>query len=290
MCKLNLKSKLFIVISLVVLVVGMALLSVGLNQTVDYKDSYEVRVSVNQRTGIETIRTETEKFFDDNGIKAKDFAYQELGDGKILVYKFNNEVPEKVNELQAHLQSKLTDTLKATVEIDEVVTNQSEITGWVALALGIAVVGIFIYSIIMEKLAGSVATACASLLSGLLFISLMSITRIPAYPFIGVATAFAMALGAGMTVTTISRLNEEYKNSANKVSAFEIAEKVEKAECLKYLFTAIILLIVVATISAFFVPYLMIVGGQIALAGICALAVSHLGAPLLWAAIKGKKA
>ena len=290
MCKLNLKSKLFIVISLVVLVVGMALLSVGLNQTVDYKDSFEVRVSVNQRTAIETIRTETEKFFDDNGISAKDYAYQELGEGKILIYKFSNEVPQKVNELQAYLQSKLEGTLKATVEIDEVVTNQSEINGYIALALGIAVVAIFIYSIIMEKLAGSVATVCASLLSGLLFIALMSITRLPAYPFIGVTTAFAMALGAGMAVSTVNRLNEEYKNSANKKSAFEIAEKVEKAECLKYLFTAIILLVVSATISAFFVPYMMIVGGQIALAGICALAVSYLGAPLLWAVIKGKKA
>jgi hypothetical protein len=290
MCKLNLKSKLFIVISLVVLVVGMALLSVGLNQTVDYKNSFEVRVSINQRTAIETIRTETEKFFDDNGINAKDYAYQELGEGKILIYKFSKEVPAKVNELQAYLQSNLEGTLKATVEIDEVVTNQSEINGYIALALGIAVIAIFIYAVIMEKLAGSVATVCASLLSGLLFISLISITRIPAYPFVGVTTALAVALGAGMSVSTINRLNEEYKNSANKNSTFEIAEKVGKAECLKYLFTAIILLVVSATISAFFVPYMMIVGGQIALAGICALAVSYLGAPLLWAVIKGKKA
>lgn len=290
MCKLNLKSKLFIVISLVVLVVGMALLSVGLNQTVDYKNSFEVRVSINQRTAIETIRTETEKFFDDNGINAKDYAYQELGEGKILIYKFSKEVPAKVNELQAYLQSNLEGTLKATVEIDEVVTNQSEINGYIALALGIAVIAIFIYAVIMEKLAGSVATVCASLLSGLLFISLISITRIPAYPFVGVTTALAVALGAGMAVSTVNRLNEEYKNSANKKSTFEIAEKVEKAECLKYLFTAIILLVVSATISAFFVPYMMIIGGQIALAGICALAVSYLGAPLLWAVIKGKKA
>lgn len=289
MCKLNLKAKLFIIISLVVLVVGMALLSVGLNQTVDFKNSYEVRVSVNQKTGIETIRTETEKFFEDNGIKTKDYAYQEIGDGKILVYKFNNEVPVKVNDLQAHLQNKLSETLKATVEIDEVVTTQSEITGWVLLAIALSAVAIFVYSIIMEKLAGSVATLCASILSGLLFVSLVSITRIPALPFIGVATAIAIALGAGMTVSTVNRLNEEYKNSANK-QTFELVDKVAKAECAKYLFAAIAWLIVAIAISAFFVPYMMIVGGQLILAGICALAVSYFGAPLLWAVIKGKKA
>lgn len=289
MCKLNLKAKLFIIISLVVLVVGMALLSVGLNQTVDFKNSYEVRVSVNQKTGIETIRTETEKFFEDNGIKTKDYAYQEIGDGKILVYKFNNEVPVKVNDLQSHLQSKLTGTLKATVEIDEVVTTQSEITGWVLLAIAISAVAIFVYSIIMEKLAGSVATLCASILSGLLFVSLVSITRIPAYPFIGVVAALSIALGAGITVSTIHRLNEEYKNSANK-QTFELVDKVAKAEKGKYLFVAIAWLIVAVAISAFFAPYMMIVGGQLILAGICALAVSYFGAPLLWAVIKGKKA
>ena len=52
MCKLNLKAKLFIVISLVVLVVGMSLFAIGFNQTVDYKESFEVRVTTNQRTGI----------------------------------------------------------------------------------------------------------------------------------------------------------------------------------------------------------------------------------------------
>ena len=75
-----------------------------------------------------------------------------------------------------------------------------------------------------------------------------------------------------------------------KIDTFIVVEKVGKAESLKYVFTALVLLTVAAAISAFFVPYMMIVGGQIALAGVCALAVSYFGSPLLWAVIKGKKA
>lgn len=288
MCKLNLKAKLFIVISLVVLVVGMSLFAIGFNQTVDYKESFEVRVTTNQRTGIETVRAETEKFFEENGIKAKDYAYQEFSDGKVLIYKFNKEVPAKVNELQEYVQGKLTETLKVTVEVNEVVANKDGVSSWVVLALGIAIVAIFAYAIIMEKLAGSIATICASILSGLLFIALMNITRLPAYPFLGVSLGLSITLGAGITLSTINRLNEEYKN-ANKSDTFVIAEKINKVERLKYLFIAAVLLIAAVSISAFFTPYMMIIGGQIALAGLCAIVTSYFGAPLLWAVIKGKK-
>ncbi len=288
MCKLNLKAKLFIVISLVVLVVGMSLFALGFNQTVDYKDSFEVRVTTNQRTGIETVRNETEKFFEDNDINPKDYAYQELGEGKVLIYKFNKEVPTKVGELQEYVQSKLSETLKVTVEINEVVSNKDGDMGWVVLALGIAVVAVFVYAIIMEKLAGAVATISSSILAGLLFVSLMNITRIPAYPFVGVSLGLAIVFGAAIALSTVNRLNEEYKNSS-KVDTFEIAEKVNKAEILKYLIITAVLLIAAVAISAFFTPYMMIVGGQIAIAGLCAIASSYFGAPLLWAVIKGKK-
>ncbi len=288
MCKLNLKAKLFIVISLVILVVGMSLFALGFNQTVDYKDSYEVRITTNQRTGIDTVRTETESFFEANGIKAKDYAYQELGDGKVLIYKFNEEVPEKVNELQTYVQAKLPETMKVTVEINEVVSGGEKITGWAILALGIAAVAIFAYALVMEKLAGSVATVTSSVLAGLLFISLINITRLPAYPFVGVALGLSLALGGAISLSTVNRLNEEYKNT-NNADAFLIAEKVNKAEGLKYLFIAVVLLIAAVAISAFFTPYMMIVGGQIAIAGLSAIATSYFGTPLLWALIKGKK-
>ena len=291
MNKMNLKSKLFIIITLVLVVVGMVLFVVGPNQTVDYSNSYEVRVSINQKTAEEvaTLKTATNEYLDTNGIKTAEYAYQELDDGKVLIFKFNDQVPEKIDGLKDYVQSKFTvDTLKVTVEVSEVVTNDNYLSGWVFAGLGIATVAIFLYALIMEKLSGAVATLISSLFSAVLFVALINITRIPAYPFLGAGIGFALALGAGLSVSTANRLKEEYK-MADGADAFAVADKVMSFEKNKYLFTLIVLLIGAVALIALFLPYLMIIGGQIAIAGVSALAISYFATPLVWASIKGAK-
>ena len=63
--------KWFTIVVIAVLVIGMTLLGVfGLNDTVDFKESYEVQVSVDQtyEDACTKMRTEAEKYFEANGI------------------------------------------------------------------------------------------------------------------------------------------------------------------------------------------------------------------------------
>lgn len=289
MNRISVKSKLFIIITLIVILAGMAFFAIGPNQTVDYSNSYEVRVSVNQKTGIETLKSATEEYFNNNGIKTADYAYQEIDGGKILVYKFKNQVPEKISGLAEYVQPKLSETLKVTVDVDETMVQDNQLSVWAIVALGISAVAICLYALIMEKLSGAVATICSSIFSALLFVALVNLTRIPAYPFFGAGVGFALALGSALSVTTANRLKEEYKNSADKTDTMAIADKVMSSEKGKYLFAMIILLVGAVALAALFVPYMMIVGGQIALAGLSALAVAYFTTPLVWASIKGAK-
>lgn len=287
---MKLKNKLFIIITLVITVIGMTLFGVfGFNQTVDYNKSFEVRVSVEQNVASakETMLTETNAYFASKGIKAKDYAFQTLGEGETLIYKFANAIPADVSGLEAHLESKIADN-DITVNMDEVVGNNKFDIGWLLLAIGLAIVASFVYAIIMEKLAASVAVAFSSIASFIVFVALMGLTRLPAYPFVGAAAALAAAFGGLLSIATAARLREEFKN-AERPNAKEIAEKVMKEEGKKYLFTIIAVLVAAVALAAFISPYMMIVAGQIALAALSAVGVSYFGTPLIWSAIKSKK-
>lgn len=290
----KLKSKLFIIITLSILVVGMTLLGVfGFNQTVDYKDSYEVRVSIDQSVekAKDILLEETNAYFAENGIKSKSYAFQKLDDGKVLVYKFNKEVPAAVDGVAAHVDAKLTAeslNAKTTVDVSKIIGNKKSSVGALLLGIGVATVLTFIFALIMEKLAASVAVAFSSALSFITFIALMSITRLPAYPFVGFSVAISVALAGVLSISTANRLRNEYK-TAEKPDAKQIALSVMQLEKKKYLFTLVAVLIVAVALSASFVPYMMIVGGQVALAGLCAVIVSYFGTSLIWSAIKGAK-
>lgn len=291
------KYKLFIVITLAILVVGMTLFGIfGFNQAVDYKDGYEVRVSVEQKAGnsLTVLESATEEYFAKEGIKPIEYATQKMDEGKTLVYKFNKDVKIDEDALAAHIQSKLDadssiTNLTATADYNSVVGYKEFKAGYLLLAVSVAVVAIFVYTVIMEKLSGAVATVGASVLAALAFVALMAITRLPAYPVVGVTIALAMVSCAVLACATVARCKEEYKNAAqSKPDTWQIADKVMSSEKKKYVFTLVAFLIAALAISAFIAPYMMFVGGQILLAGATACTVSYFVAPLLWAAVKAK--
>lgn len=302
---LNKKYKLFIVISLVLLVVGMTIFGIfGFNQAIDFKKGYEVRVSIDNNVGNakSVLEDATESYFDAKGIVSAEYAFQKMDDGKTLVYKFREKISVTESDIETYVQNKLdTDVtnngtavgvgvVEVTAFYGEVIGNDYFEVGWLLLALGIGVVITFVYALIMEKLSGATATVGASLLASLLFVAVMGITRIPAYPFVGYGIALAGILAAVLSVATVGRCKEEFKNSASsKLSTWQIADKVMKYESKKYLFTAVAVLVAAVAIAAFIVPYMIIVAGQIVVAGACALYSAYFGAPLVWAAIKGSK-
>ena len=84
------KYKFFIVCALVVLVVGMALFGIfGLNQTVDYKGGYEVRVSIDQSVGNSKsiLKNSTEDYFASSDIKSS-YIVQEIDDEILTATNF----------------------------------------------------------------------------------------------------------------------------------------------------------------------------------------------------------
>lgn len=295
---LNKKNKLFIVITLAVLVVGMTLLGIfQFNQTIDYKNGYELRVAIEQNAGDakSVLLSSTEDYFEKNGVKSAKYAFQDLDEGKILVYKFSKDVKIDTVKLAKHIQDKLDANttcagVKATAEYSTVIGNDKFDAGWLILALSIGVVATFVYALIMEKLSGATAMIGSSILSALAFVAIMAITRIPAYPLLGASIALATITASVLSVATSARFREEYKNSAeSKPDAVVITEKVMATEIKKYLFTAIAFAVVAVAISVFFVPYMIIVGGQVLLAGLCACASSYFVTPLIWSLIKNCK-
>lgn len=292
------KIKVAIIITLIVLVAGMAILGVfGLNNTVDYKAGYELQVSVDQSIDeAKTIlKTSSDAFLSEKGIKSAKYAYQELDDGRVLVYKFNKDVTNDVTGMKDYINSALdaNEVAKGAepkVVVNEVIGNKDGQIGWVILALGITLAVAFIYTLIMEKLASAVAVVCSAIISALTFVALTALTRIPIANFFGAFLGLSFALALALSVATVNKYKQAIKESGkDKVSYRAIADKVGASDVKKYLLTLVAVLIAGVAVSAFFVPYMMIIGGQLAIAGIAAVFSAYFTTPLIWTAIKKDK-
>ncbi len=292
------KIKVAIIITLIVLVAGMAILGVfGLNNTVDYKAGYELQVSVDQSIDeAKTIlKTSSDAFLSEKGIKSANYAYQELDDGRLLVYKFNKDVTADVVGMKDYINAALdaNEVAKGAepkVVVNEVIGNKDGQIGWVILALGITLAVAFVYTLIMEKLASAVAVVCSAIISALTFVALTALTRIPVANFFGAFLGLSFALALALSVATVNKYKQAIKESGkDKVSHRAIADKVGARDVKKYLLTLVAVLIAGVAVSAFFVPYMMIIGGQLAIAGVAAVFSAYFTTPLIWTAIKKDK-
>lgn len=297
MNKLANKYKLFIIITLIVVVIGMTLFGIfGFNKTVDYDNSYEVKVSIEQSVedAKSTLKTSAEEYLASKDIKSVDYATQQLSDGKILVYKFDKDVEIDALDMKNYIQTKFDNsnlvgiTVKAEYSSVRGINSFDALT--VILAVGIALVVTFLFMLIMQKLSGAVAMISVSVVSALAFISLLAIVRIPAEPVVAISIGLTIILSAVLSSSTVAKCSEQFKAiTQSKPNAMEVAEQVIVNEKNKYLYTAIAVLVASVTIMAFITPYLLFAGLHILFAGVVALAVSYFGTPLMWALIKGSK-
>ena len=289
------KMKWFVISSLIILVVGMTLLGIfGLNEPIDYSDSYEINVSITiDDDSLKASMKETaDKYFADKGISVASFQSQE--DGMSLIYAFTSDQTSQVDGLKTILDDVLSQNLQMSNSEVSVVSNyvgQGSLVQplKILLAYGIAVVAIFVYMLIMNKLASAVAVICSSLASVVMFVAMLAITRIPGVPFVELSAMLAGIIGALLAVSTVSRYREELKNTmSNKFSVTEIAEKTSKTEFKKYAYILVAILIAGVAVSAFFTRYMLVIGGQIIVAGLVSVLSAYFITPLIWVAIKGK--
>ena len=103
------KSKLFVVLSLVLIVAGLAVFGfMGFNQTVDKKECFEAKITIDQSfdDAKATLVSASKAYLDENNIKAADYAVQKLEDGNVFVYKFNKDVKLDTDAFAKYVHSR----------------------------------------------------------------------------------------------------------------------------------------------------------------------------------------
>lgn len=297
----NSTKKVWIIITLLIIVAGMVFLGVfGLGQSPDYKKSYEVRVSVDQNVNGsgEIVKDAAEKFFSDKGIKIASYATQSMDDGATFVYKiaqkadtdFNTE--ELKNSVQNALQAK-EETKNLVAKADGVyeteVTAYKEVFG-VSLALGIASMIAFVYLLLVEKPVAAFSAVLGAIVSALLFISVTSIARIPAYPTFTVSLTFAFTLALVFSTVIVNRFREVMKISGNeKLSIAEIAAKGVKQSAARVIFVAVAVLAAAIPFAASCSLGLVFFALQIVAADVVAIFASLFWTAFFWSVMKKKK-
>lgn len=295
------KSKIFFVVALALIVAGMAILGfLGLNRPVDYKKSYEMQISVDQNVDVgegvkasEIMFNAANDYFKQNGVNPKDYATQTMDDGAIVVFKFGYDVSDKVDAVKTAVNDAIdlkNDYINADVKVNEVTGKSNIKLGYILVACGVAIVAIFLYALAMEKLAGAVATLFSTVLSAVLFISVMSVARIPAQPFITVTCVVSALIAGIISVATVNRYKEEVKNSANdKATAWEIAESVSRKEFISYIFVLCLIALVGIVVGLIGWMHMLFVGIQLIVASIVGVSSAFFGTPMIWALIKKSK-
>lgn len=285
----------YVIALIAIILIGVTLFGIfGFNQTADYKNSYQVKVSIDRKASgaTEILEQSVEEFFESQA-KVVSYATQVEDGGKIIILKLRDEVSEKtVADAKVFLQEKF-DTAELNVKVDveaqEIVVN-NRVNWKIVLAAGIALVIILIYALIFEKLAGALAVGYSAIVSVITFLALMGITRLPASPFIVSSCLISMMLSSAMALTSVARYREEAKNSASEKLTFaQIVNEVSKKEKRKYILCAGIVAFVGIVLALCGFGYFIWGGAQIILAGASALFTAYFGAPLVWSAIKSKK-
>lgn len=285
------KIKWFIAAALVIIVAGLTVFAfAGFNNTADYGAGFEVRVRLEQEvdSAVEILKDTSDNYFESKKINVVDFQVEDDGAG--IIYKLAEEVSEAdVTALETAINEKLLASKNsATVTANFVYENPFMQTGKVLLALGISLVAIFLYMLIMNKLASAVAVICSSVLSILIYFSMIALVRLPAAPFVEITALIAGVIGAIMSVITVGNYREEL-NKANKQQTLEIANSIAQASFKKYVLALGVILVSAVALIAFFNQYMVIMGAQIAIAGLVAVTTAYFTTPLIWTAIKGQK-
>ncbi len=293
--------KIWIICALVVIVAGFALLGfLGFNNPIDFKKGYEISVTVNQNydgSGI-CAKNAVEEYFAEKGQTDVEYAMQVTDSGDTYIFKFEKLSGVKETDLTSFVNQKLTDKYgtdaggesfyTATIKVDEVVPEIYTQVGWLALALGISAVAVFVYLFFTEKVASALSVILSSILSGVLFLALTALTRIPAYPFVGAVFAGACALACMLSAGTVNRYKEAIKLNP-KADNVDVAEKVAKDSALRQILVLGMIVLVSLVFVAFGSAYLKFIGLQLIACGLAAAFASFIGTPIIWTALKKVK-
>ncbi|MBE7089626.1 MAG: hypothetical protein E7362_02345 [Clostridiales bacterium] len=288
--------KIFVIIALVIIVVGSALFGVfGFNQDVNYKTSYELNVTLNQNIGeaSASMKTATDAYLEEKGLKAEGYAFQELADGKTLAYKFQENVLEIIDldELEIRIQNAVKDNtgsaIGAEAVFNEVTAHHFRYDYMAIIGIAIMLIVLFIYFVFLNKLAGAVSVLVSVVISMLMYLAIVGASRVYAGDFVGVGMLITAVLTGAYSLFTVEYAQEYSKNVGNdKLSYYDLANMATNKVWLTA--TAVAGLLVAGGVALTLLVDLA-VGIQLAVAGLVSAFASIGFAGFMWAVIKQRK-
>lgn len=292
-CSITSKLKIWVIITLVAVVVGMVFLGVfGLNKGVDYKCSYEIQVNADQDIDGAALKVKdiAKDYFKEKGISAVSYAEQNIDDNT-YVFKFVSKTEIDSADLSSELNTRLNNSaVVASAKVNEVVYKYNSQVKNIVLALAISAVVAFIYLCFTEKFASSLSVFVSSCISTVLFIALVSLFRIPAYPMFAVGVALTAILSMVLSTVMVNRFKEEGKNVANEnKSAKELADVGAKNSLLRFMFIFFAILLGSILLAVFGRGYFLFIGLLLIVVDVSAVFVSLTWTPMIWTALKRNK-
>lgn len=227
--------KIFAIITVVLIAAGFALFGVfGFNQDVNYKQSFELNVTLEESIGesADAMKTAADAYLEECSVTHSKYAFQQAGDGKTLIYKFETDVSSSIDlsvmadKIETAVKEKTSIDLEATVKFFDVTTNHYNQKLLVLAGVAIIIVVLFIYEIFTHKLAGAVSMLVGTVISVLLYMALVGGTRIFAGEFVGVGMLLTATLTGAYIAAITAHANDAVKNVGNdKRSYFDLANE-----------------------------------------------------------------
>ncbi|MCQ2387445.1 MAG: hypothetical protein MJ066_03240 [Clostridia bacterium] len=294
--KMNITSKfkIFLIITLSILVLGMVFLGVfGFNKAFDYKKHCEVSVSVDMdvENSADTVKNSAIKFFSDKNVKYKKVDVLSDDLGNTFVFSFKDNVSFNENELQEAIKSSLEEKglsrLNASVSIDNVSTTVSEgKVGGVIIALAIVAVLSFVYTLIMEKFVSAVSVLASSVGASVLVLALLALARIPVLPYLSIYFISSYILTSILSLVLVNRYKEISKWEGAKLSNEEIVNKASSQSVVRFSFIAGLFLVASVFMIAMGGKLLTAIGLATLVVDVVSVFTSFVWTPILWKSLK----
>lgn len=293
------KMKIVICVTLSVLVLGMIFLAVfGLNQTGDYKNTGEIHVSVNvydEGESGKVIKSAAEDWLKDNKVTVYKSSTKKLDDGNgyIFMTKKGTSIDESA------LKTKMDDALKnsgytdaeTTVKVyqETLTTNYKAVTG-VIVALAIAVAAVLLYLFLVEKFFPALVAVCGALISSLLYVAVISLVRIPAYPSFSINLALTFTVSLVLSAVLVNRFREISKIAGNEGMSADAIVKKGLSQGLERILVVAGAFLLAGVLLAFALNTTMLFTAlQVVIACGLAVFVALMWVPFLWTCFNRKK-
>ena len=293
------KSRIWIIITVAILVVGLTLLTIfGFNNGVDFKNTFEVKITASEGINnvTDTIEVSSTEYFAENGISYSSYATQVTESG--VIYKFSYKPTElNVTKLQEYVANAVEEIEGlAGIEISVEGPYQTAVyyptnVWFLILTIVLSLIAIFAYLCFMEKVAGAISVVATSILSTIVYTAFLALTRIPVLPYYLATLISTFIITAVISVVIVNRCRELRKNVGNdKLADIQVSDKATVSSLFRVAFMLGALVLSGLALLIVGNGYLRFLGLQLIALALTSAFVSLAFTGTIWAFFnKGKK-